>query len=158
MIARLFSYATLFLLPLLAVACASEPPPAPPTPDIEATVTAMVEALPTQPPPPTLAALPTYTPAPPATPRPTLEPLPTYTPYPTLEPSPRCPRIRPCPHSSRYRPTRPIPHRPLPCPRPPRRRDLLGRLQPPHGQPPVRPGRQHPSPASGSPPATGAKT
>ena len=60
----------------------------------------MVEALPTQPPPPTLTALPTYTPAlmatpyptytppPSSTPRPTLEPLPTYTPLPTLEPLP----------------------------------------------------------------------
>ena len=129
MIARLFSYATLFLLPLLAVACASEPPPAPPTPDIEATVTAMVEALPTQPPPPTLAALPTYTPAPSATPRPTLEPLPTYTPYPTLEPLATLeplpthtplPTLEPLPTYTPYpTPTTPMPTA-TPTPRPTR--------------------------------------
>ena len=76
------------LLILLATACASEQPPAPPTPDIEATVTAMVEALPTQPPPPTLVPLPTYTPAPTATAYPTYTPPPSATPYPTLEPLP----------------------------------------------------------------------
>ena len=77
------------LLILLAVACTGEQPAAPlPTPDIQATVTAMVEALPTQPPPPTLAALPTYTPAPSATPYPTHTPVPSATPYPTYTPPP----------------------------------------------------------------------
>ena len=99
--------ATLVLGPLLllVIACASEPPPVPPTPNIEATVTAMVEALPTQALPPTYTPAPPATPyptytlvpsatpnpnlhsAPSATPRPTLEPLPTYTPYPTLQPA-----------------------------------------------------------------------
>ena len=85
---RRFAVPVLGLLVVLAIACASEQSPAPPTPDIEATVTAMVEALPTQALPPTLAALPTYTPPPFATPYPTLEPLPTHTPYPTLGPLP----------------------------------------------------------------------
>lgn len=81
-----FAMPVLGLFALLAVACASEQPSTPPpAPDIEATVTAMVEALPTKAPPSTLAALPTYTPPPPATPYPTPEPLPTYTPQPTLE-------------------------------------------------------------------------
>lgn len=85
---RRFAAPVLGLLTLLLTSCASEPPPAPPTVDIEATVTAMVEALPTQPPPPTLAALPTYTPAPTATLYPTYTPPPSATPYPTLEPLP----------------------------------------------------------------------
>lgn len=77
------------LLVLLAAACATEQPSTPPpTPNIDATITAMVEALPTQPPPPTLAALPTYTPYPTPEPLPTLQPLPTHTPYPTPEPMP----------------------------------------------------------------------
>ena len=77
------------LLVLFAVACATEQPPTPPpTPNIEATVTAMVEALPTQPPPPTSAPLPTYTPAPPATAYPTYTPAPSATPYPTHTPLP----------------------------------------------------------------------
>ena len=83
---RLYATFVLVLFILLTIACATEPQPAPPTPDVEATVTAMVEALPTQPPAPTLAALPTYTPVPTATAYPTYTPPPSATPYPTLEP------------------------------------------------------------------------
>ena len=98
------------VLALTAAACTAESPPAPAaTPDIRATVTAVVEDIPTQTPYPTSTTSPTYTPAPtytavppyptytpasPATPYPTYtpaataEPYPTHTPYPTATPYP----------------------------------------------------------------------
>ena len=90
------------------VACGNQDPPAVPTPDIQATVAALVtQALPTPEPTPdveataeaqlekvysgieaTIVAMPTLTPQPTYTPRPTFEPLPTYTPPPTATPYP----------------------------------------------------------------------
>ena len=88
------SVLTLVAAVFVFVACASESPPPPPTSDLQATVTAMVQDIPTQTPYPTYTALPTYTPAPTATlyptytPAPTAEPYPTYTPAPTATPEP----------------------------------------------------------------------
>ena len=91
---------TMFSL-ITAVACTSESAPAPAaTPDIKATVTAMVGDIPTQTPYPTYTPAPTAEPYPTYTPAPTLAPLPTYTPYPrptlrpTYTPYPR-PTLRP---------------------------------------------------------------
>ena len=85
----------LIVLSLTAAACTAESPPPPAaTPDIGATVTAMVEDIPTQAPYPTSTASPTYTPIPtytaipPATPYPTYTPIPPATPYPTHTPAP----------------------------------------------------------------------
>ena len=97
-------------------ACASKPPP---TPDLQATVTAMVKDIPTQTPYPTLTALSTYAPAPtytraaPATPYPTYTPAPAATPYPTYTPAPATtPESTPmsAPHpTAMFSPTPPAP-------------------------------------------------
>ena len=90
---RFIAPALILALSIVATACTGETTPQP-TLNIAATVTAMVENVPTQTPYPTLPALPTYTPAPTATlyptytPAPTAEPYPTYTPAPTAEPYP----------------------------------------------------------------------
>ena len=119
----------------LVIACTSESPPAAtqaPPPDIGATVTAMVEDLPTQTPYPTLVALPThtpypaleplptYTPVPPASPYPTYTPIPPATPYPTYTPAPTAepyPTYTPAPAATPYPTLKPLPtHTPQPAP------------------------------------------
>ena len=117
------------MIAALSFACTATPPtaaPAPtptpePTPDIQSTVTAIVQGLPTATPLPTytpLPALPTYTPYP------TLEPLPTHTPYPTLSALPTAtpyPTATPGPTYTPYPSATPLPtHTPYPTatPRP----------------------------------------
>ena len=117
---------------ITTAACTGESPPAPAaTPDIKATVTAMVEAIPTQTPYPTSTASPTYTPAPtytavppyptytpasPATPYPTYTPAPTAEPYPTLAP---LPTHTPVPTATPYPTPEPLPtYTPQPAPTP----------------------------------------
>ena len=90
----------LLILALTAIACAPAAPPMA-TPDIPATVTARMAAIPTATPYPTFTPYPapttvstatpypTPTPMPTATPYPTPTALPTYTPYPTPTPTPR---------------------------------------------------------------------
>ena len=89
------------LLLAAALACAAPPPTPIPTatPDIPATVTAQVAAI------PTATAYPTNTPYPTATPRPTVTPYPTATPRPTytLYPTPTAvPTATPYPTSTPY--------------------------------------------------------
>ena len=116
---------------ITAAACTGESPPAPAaTPDIKATVTAMVEAIPTQTPYPTSTASPTYTPVPtytavppyptytqasPATPYPTYTPAPTAEPYPTYTPAPT---HTPAPTATPYPTPEPLPTA-MPSPTPP---------------------------------------
>ena len=100
----------------LLAACAQPPPtspPTPPLPDIEATVTTMIQALPTPTRPPTYTPLPTYTPYPTLTALPTHSPAPTYTRYPTYTPPP-APTLRAQP----VRPTTAVPPTATPTPTP----------------------------------------
>lgn len=78
------------LIAALALACAAPVPTPIPTatPDIPATVTARMAALPTATPYPTLTPWPTATPRPTHTPYPTPTTVPTATPYPTSTPYP----------------------------------------------------------------------
>ena len=106
------------LFALFVTACAAEPP----TPDISATVAAMVQDLPTRTPAPTYTPVPlqpTYTPAPSATPYPTLVALPTYTPLPTLQPLPTytpLPTLQPLPTYTPLPTLQPLPtYTPLPA-------------------------------------------
>ena len=118
----------LFLaLPLLAavlMACAAPPPTPVPTatPDIPATVTAQVAAVPTATAYPTNTPFPTATPRPTVTPYPTNTPRPTYTPYPTSTP---VPTATPYPTNTPYPTATPRPtysprptYTPRPTPRP----------------------------------------
>ena len=117
---------SLFLFSALLMACGGSAAPAPavgPTPNIEATVTALVDQrmasipAPTEPPTrtplPTATLYPTYTPHPTQTPLPTATPYPTYTPFPTPSISPTAtpyppytpyptytPEVRPTPTST----------------------------------------------------------
>ena len=84
-----FTFALIVFL-LVTVACTAESPRPVATPDIKATVTAMVEDIPTQTPYPTSTASPTHTPAPTHTsvpPYPTYTPASPATPYPTYTPA-----------------------------------------------------------------------
>ena len=117
------SIVALLLLTLAALACAVPPPPTPiptATPDIPATVTARVAAI------PTATAYPTGTPYPTATPRPTVTPYPTATPRPTytLYPTPTAvptaalyPTSTPYPTATSYPTYTPYPT-PTPTPAP----------------------------------------
>ena len=97
------------LIAALALACAAPVPTPIPTatPDIPATVTARMAAIPTATPYPTLTPWPTATPRPTLTPWPTATPyptataLPTYTPYPTATPDIRYQVVTPTPEPTR---------------------------------------------------------
>ena len=83
---------TLVAAVFVFTACASEPPP--PTPDLQATVTAMIKDIPTQTPYPTYTPAPTAEPYPTYTLAPTATPYPTYTLAPTAMPTPSAPTWR----------------------------------------------------------------
>ena len=111
--------ASLFLLLTLAALACAAPPPTPiptATPDIPATVTARVAAI------PTATAYPTSTPYPTATPRPTVTPYPTATPRPTYTPYPTptaVPTATPYPTNTPYPTATPRPtYTPYPTPTP----------------------------------------
>lgn len=115
----------LFLLTLAAALACAAPTPTPiptATPDIPATVTARVAAVPTATAYPTNTPYPTVTPRPTVTPYPTNTPRPTYTPYPT---STAVPTATPYPTNTPYPTATPRPtysprptYTPLPTPRP----------------------------------------
>ena len=100
-------FITLFVLGIILSACTAPPEP---TPDLPATVTALVTArladIPTATPQPTSTPYPTFTPYPTPTPVPTATPYPTYTPLPTLAP---LPTYTPYPTATRYPTSTPRP-------------------------------------------------
>ena len=102
----------LLILALAVIACAPAAPPA--TPNIPATVTARLSAIPTATPYPTFTPYPTPTKVSTATPYPTATPLPTATPYPTPT---ALPTYTPYPTATAYPTYTPYPT-PTPTPRP----------------------------------------